>query len=77
MTKTMEKKRCPKCTLTLPLGAFSRNITATDGLQGWCRECNREAAKRRLDRNRERNLARYADAESAALQEDASADAVN
>lgn len=70
------KKRCPKCTLTLPIGAYSRNVTATDGLQGWCRACNREAAKSRIARNRERNLARYAEEEAASLAEDAAADLV-
>lgn len=78
MATTTKKKRCPKCTLTLPVAAFSRNVTSSDGLQGWCRECNRAAAQTRLARNRARNLERYAaeDAvEGAALTEDASADA--
>ena len=79
--KTKTKKRCPKCTRTLPVDSFSKNVTATDGLQGWCRDCNRDAAKNRLARNRARNLAQYAEteaeAEAESLAEDAAGDVEN
>jgi hypothetical protein len=44
-------KACPKCQVTKPLSAFSRNIRRTDGVQSYCIECRREYMKRHYARN--------------------------
>lgn len=49
-TNTMEKttsttKVCKKCGRELPAEAFNRHAKSRDGLQPYCRECQRETAK--------------------------------
>lgn len=34
-----KRKRCPKCSKSLPLIAFSKAVRSGDGLQGWCKQC--------------------------------------
>jgi hypothetical protein len=38
-------KTCPNCGLPKEFSEFNRNSGARDGLQAWCRECNRERSK--------------------------------
>lgn len=38
-------KWCPKCGRVLPTDKFNRKAKATDGLQCWCKECQREYAR--------------------------------
>lgn len=50
VTNTMEKKTpttkvCKKCGRELPAEAFNRHAKSRDGLQPYCRECQRETAK--------------------------------
>jgi hypothetical protein len=47
-------KRCPRCRLTKPAGAFYRR--RNDRLSAWCQECTRRAA-REASRRRHANAA--------------------
>jgi len=49
-------KFCPKCKETQPVSEFYRNAVAKDGLQVWCKSCQRVAVKRCHDANRARNV---------------------
>lgn len=40
--ETIEMKYCPHCKEWHPLTDFSKNIKAKDGLQKWCRKCQKE-----------------------------------
>jgi len=51
----MNKKYCGRCKQTKPLSAFGKCKTFKDGLSFYCKECNRQDAKRL----REANLERY------------------
>jgi broad-specificity NMP kinase len=48
----MEEKTkiCAKCKRELPLTMFTTNRSTKDGLQGHCRECQREYDRRRKER---------------------------
>ena len=37
----MEHKFCRRCEKVLPLDAFNRNKSNPDGLQDWCRPCQK------------------------------------
>lgn len=37
----MDSKCCPKCTQLKPVSEFYRSIKYSDGLQFWCKECQR------------------------------------
>jgi len=39
--RTMTMKACTKCKEHKPLERFSKNRSAKDGLQAWCKECNK------------------------------------
>lgn len=58
---TAQEKRCPTCDTVKPLDAFHRASGASDGRQGWCKDCRsqklRDAWQNDLD-FRERELAR-------------------
>ena len=57
-------KRCPQCTETKPLGAFTRQRSSPDGRHGWCRECrntNRRTPAARDQRNTHRRQRRRRD----------------
>lgn len=41
-TKRMEKKFCDKCQTLKVLTAFSKRTAAKDGLQNYCKECNKK-----------------------------------
>lgn len=41
-TKT---KYCPNCNKTKPISEFNKNKYKSDGLQGWCRKCQRSHYK--------------------------------
>lgn len=45
-----EKKICTKCNRELPLSAFNKMSKSSDGYQHWCRDCQKESAKARVDR---------------------------
>lgn len=60
-------KTCSKCRgEPQPVTNFGRNVCTADGYQAWCNSCMREASKKTVQRNRERNLARRADDEAGA-----------
>ena len=40
-------KYCPRCGEYKPVAAFQKNASRSDGLQGWCRECQSLAGKKR------------------------------
>lgn len=37
-----ETKLCPRCKRILPLDSFSKNSSRPDGLQAYCKDCQRE-----------------------------------
>ena len=37
----MMSKRCARCAKTFPFGAFHRQSSSKDGLQAWCKKCQR------------------------------------
>ena len=43
----METKLCPKCSTERPKTEFSSSVSAKDGLQSWCKPCNRAYQKAR------------------------------
>ena len=47
-------KRCSKCEEWKPRAEFNRNKNKKDGLTYWCKECNRAAAKKWRQENRDR-----------------------
>ena len=44
-------KTCPRCQVTRPLAAFSRNVRRADGVQSYCIECRREYLRKHYARN--------------------------
>lgn len=38
----IKTKKCPKCGRVLPLSEFHLRQAAADGLQAWCKECQKE-----------------------------------
>lgn len=38
----IKTKKCSKCGRELPLNEFYLNRAAADGLQAWCKECQKE-----------------------------------
>lgn len=44
----IKTKRCPKCGIELPLSEFYVKKGAADGLQSWCKECQKIASHNRL-----------------------------
>ena len=48
----MKTKRCPKCEQGLSIDAFGKNRSTKDGLQGYCRVCNKESCGNYHKRNR-------------------------
>lgn len=62
--KTVETptKLCPKCGRVLPHYDFHPKLEAKDGLQSWCKKCNREDARQRAEQRRaEKAAAREAE----------------
>lgn len=62
----MERKVCPKCGRLLPVDAFNKSSKHGDGLQCWCRECQRENYEANKDKPRKprpSRLAKYTDDE--------------
>lgn len=53
-------KRCMRCGLLKPAGAFNKCISSPDGLYSYCRQCRRELYRLGTGRN---PLARFTDAE--------------
>lgn len=41
--ETIERKKCYRCGMLLPVSEFNNNRKAKDGLQGMCRRCQSEA----------------------------------
>lgn len=37
-----EQKLCPKCREQFPLGSFGKNRSRADGLQAWCKTCQKK-----------------------------------
>lgn len=53
-------KTCPKCGRTLPIAAFSRQYSAKDGRQSYCKECSAKAARKWINENDPaKGIARY------------------
>ncbi len=44
----IKTKRCPKCGRELPLSEFYVKNSAADGLQPWCKECQKIASHNRF-----------------------------
>ena len=42
----MTKKQCTGCKETIPVSGFSKNARSKDGLQYWCKECQRQQRQR-------------------------------
>jgi hypothetical protein len=42
----LQEKLCPGCATVKPFADFSRARSQADGLQGWCKDCCREANRR-------------------------------
>lgn len=38
-----ETKLCPRCERILPLDSFSKNSSRPDGLQAYCRDCQKKS----------------------------------
>ncbi|MBM7505560.1 hypothetical protein ACFPER_00485 [Agromyces aurantiacus] len=55
MTRT---KRCGRCQQSKPTSEYNRRSRSRDGLQPFCRECNRENARAYYARNREAHVRR-------------------
>ena len=51
-------KRCPRCALSLETSAFAPNGSRYDGLQAYCRECQRAKAHEHYLANKEQYIAR-------------------
>jgi hypothetical protein len=56
--KIASVKRCSRCERWLELSAFTPNRTRRDGLQTFCRECQRSYMRWHYDTNREYYLAK-------------------
>ena len=41
----IKTKHCPNCNKTKPISEFNKNKYKSDGLQGWCRKCQRSHYK--------------------------------
>lgn len=41
----MEEKRCPRCGETKPVSEYHKDKGASDGLYGYCKECNKAKAR--------------------------------
>lgn len=54
----IKTKRCPKCGRELPLSEFYVKNSAADGLQPWCKECQKTASHNRFA-NRFDSMAHY------------------
>ena len=50
----VKEKRCPKCRQNLPSSRFSRNKTMHGGLQCWCVDCNKKAARAYYIKNQDK-----------------------
>jgi hypothetical protein len=48
-------KKCSICELVLPLKEFHRDAQNKDGLQGYCKECNKSLRRRRQQKNKEKH----------------------
>lgn len=40
-----ETKLCPRCERILPLDSFSKNSNRPDGLQAYCKDCQKEQSR--------------------------------
>jgi len=47
MTKPPSEKRCSKCGVIKGSKCFTRSGKSSDGLQSWCKQCNKERARKR------------------------------
>ena len=43
--ETMKTKRCPKCGRVLPTSDFNKSTAKYDGLQSYCRDCQRKGLR--------------------------------
>ena len=62
----METKTCSKCGRELPVTEFNKHNRTPDGLQKWCRECQKEHWHEKhvgVPVKRRSPLSRYTDAE--------------
>ncbi|KKN60028.1 hypothetical protein LCGC14_0536150 [marine sediment metagenome] len=54
MLATLQTKYCPGCEKDLPIGEFSKNRSAKDGLQAECKECRSRYMEKYYRKNPER-----------------------
>lgn len=47
----IKTKRCPKCGRELPLSEFYLNRATRDGLQTWCKECQKKRVRSNYTNN--------------------------
>lgn len=47
MEEELKTKKCTRCGNEVPLSGFSKNISMADGLQRYCKECQREYLRER------------------------------
>lgn len=47
MEEELKTKKCTRCGNEVPLSGFSKNTSMTDGLQRYCKECQREYLRER------------------------------
>lgn len=52
----METKKCTKCGRELPLDNFSKCATNKDGLQYYCKDCQRESARKSYCKRKENSF---------------------
>ena len=56
----IKTKKCSKCGRELPLNEFYLNRATFDGLQTWCKECQKERDRsKRINRNCNPELAQF------------------
>lgn len=49
-TGLIKTKKCTRCGRELPVTEFNKKNNALDGLQSWCKECQREALRQKNKR---------------------------
>lgn len=49
-TGLIKTKKCTRCGRELPVTEFHKKNNALDGLQSWCKECQREALRQKNKR---------------------------
>ena len=53
MSQTIITKFCTRCKQIKPVAEFNKSTTARDGLQNWCKECQRKISREHMRRVRQ------------------------